>query len=242
MTAESNRSGGVATPAPPAVPTLPLVDPWLVLAVLACIAAVVRALYFTPADAMQGAVQRIFYVHVPSAIIGMYVACAVMAIAGGLYLWIRDTRLDRIAESSAEVGFVFLTVVLATGAMWGKAVWGTAWAWEPRLTSALFLWFVVLSYLVLRDAIENAEARARLSAVLGVLALLLVPFIHMTVYLFRGLHPQPIVLKPSRPSMSPEMLATFGLSMAAFALLFLALVRARYTWATARDARAALQA
>ncbi len=241
MSANPNRSGSaMALPSTP-ITALPLVDPWLALAVLGCIAAVVRALYFTPADAMQGAVQRIFYLHVPSAIIGMYVACAVMAIAGGLYLWIRDVRLDRIAESSAEVGFVFLTVVLATGAMWGKAVWGTAWAWEPRLTSALFLWFVVLSYLVLRDAIENAEARARLSAVLGVLALLLVPFIHMTVYLFRGLHPQPIVLKPSRPNMSPEMLATFGLAMVAFALLYLAMVRARYRWATVRDARAALQ-
>ena len=186
---------------------------WLLaLAVLAVGGAVVRALLFTPADALQGAAQRIFYIHVPSAIIGMYVACAMMAIAGGIYLWIKDERLDRIAESSAEVGFVFLSVVLVTGAMWGKAVWGTAWAWEPRLTSALFLWFVVLSYLVLRDAIENRETRARLSAVLGVLALLLVPFIHMTVYLFRGLHPQPIVLKPSKPNMSPEMLATFGLS------------------------------
>lgn len=217
---------------------LPPLD-WLVLlAVLAIGGVYARAMLFTPADAMLGAVQRLFYVHVPSAILGMYVACSVMAIAGGLYLWIKDDRLDRIAESAAEVGFVFLTVVLVTGSIWGKASWGTYWAWEPRLTSALFLWFLVLSYLVLRDAIENREARARLSAVLGVLALLLVPFIHMTVYLFRGLHPEPIVLKPEKPSMSPEMLSTFGLAMLAFTLLFFALIRLRYNWATARDARA----
>ncbi len=220
---------------------LPPLDWLLVLSVLAVAGVVARATLYTPADAMLGAVQRLFYVHVPAAILGMYVACSVMAIAGGLYLWIKDDRLDRIAESAAEVGFVFLTVVLVTGSIWGKASWGTYWAWEPRLTSALFLWFLVLSYLVLRDAIENREARARLSAVLGVLALLLVPFIHMTVYLFRGLHPEPIVLKPEKPAMSPEMLSTFGFAMLAFGLLFFAMIRLRYQWATARDARDELE-
>ena len=228
-------------PAPTTVPTLPAVDWLLAGSLLAVVGVVVRALLYTPADAALGPVQRLFYVHVPSAILGMYVACTVMAIAGGLYLWLKDARLDRIAEASAEVGFVFLTVVLVTGSIWGKASWGTYWAWEPRLTSALFLWFVVLSYLVLRDALENPETKARLSAVLGVLALLLVPFIHMTVYLFRGLHPEPIVLKPSKPSLSPEMLTTFLLAIAAFTLLFFALIRVRYQWAVARDARLALE-
>ena len=226
-------------PASPPVPALPAVDWLLAGSLLAVAGVVVRALLYTPADAALGAVQRLFYVHVPSAILGMYVACTIMAIAGGLYLWLKDTRLDRIAEASAEVGFVFLTVVLVTGSIWGKASWGTYWAWEPRLTSALFLWFVVLSYLVLRDALENPETKARLSAVLGVLALLLVPFIHMTVYLFRGLHPEPIVLKPSKPSLSPEMLTTFLLAIGAFTLLFFALIRVRYQWAVARDARLA---
>ncbi len=236
MTSISATGVRAAEPRP-----LPLVDWLLVLALAAVGYALTRALLFTPADAALGAVQRILYIHVPSAIQGMYVACTIMAICGGLYLWIKDARLDRIAESAAEVGFVFLTVVLVTGAIWGKASWGTAWAWEPRLTSALFLWFVLLSYLVLRDALENPETRARLSAVLGVLALLLVPFIHMTVYLFRGLHPDPIALKPGRPDMSPEMLGTFLVSNLAFLLFFVALVRVRYRWATARDARLALE-
>jgi heme exporter protein C len=225
----------------PATRPLPMVDWLLVLSLFAVGGALTRALLYTPADAALGAVQRILYIHVPSAIQGMYVACSVMAICGGLYLWIKDDRLDRIAESAAEVGFVFLTVVLVTGAIWGKSSWGTAWAWEPRLMSALFLWFVVLSYLVLRDALENPEARARLSAVLGVLALLLVPFIHMTVYLFRGLHPEPLALKPGKPEMSPEMLSTFLLANLAFMLFFVALLRVRYRWATARDARLALE-
>lgn len=221
--------------------SLPAVDWFLMLSLVAVAAVVVRAIGFTPADAALGAVQRVLYIHVPSAIYGTYVACAIMAIAGGLFLWIKDERLDRLAESAAEVGFVFLTNVLVTGSIWARSSWGTWWAWEPRLTSALFLWFVVLSYMVLRDAIENRESRARLSAVLGMLALLLVPFIHMTVYLFRGLHPEPIALKPSKPSMPPEMLTTWLLALGAFGLLFFALIRLRYRWATVRDARAALE-
>jgi heme exporter protein C len=140
-----------------------------------------------------------------------------------------------MAESSAEVGLVYMTVTLITGPLWGKPVWGTWWTWDARLTLTLFTWFIVLGYLVLRGAIEDRGQRARFSAVLGILAALLVPFIHLSVYLFRTLHPQPIVLKPDRPSLPPEMLLTLGLSFAAFLLLFAALLRTRYRWATERD-------
>jgi heme exporter protein C len=113
--------------------------------------------------------------------------------------------------------------------------------WEARITSTLFLWLLVLGYLVLRGAVESPESRARLSAVMGALAALLVPFIHLTVKLFRGMHPQPVVLKPEKPSMPPEMLATFLMATVAFLLLFFALLRMRMRWATLRDARAALE-
>ncbi len=226
----------------PAAPALPRFDWLLAVALLACAGAMARAVWFTPMDAMQGAAQKIYYIHVPAAIMGLYLSCGLLAIASAVYLWIKDDRLDRVAESAAEVGLVFMSVVLVTGPIWGKPIWGAWWTWDARLTSTLFLWFVVLGYLVLRGAVENPETRARLSAVLGVLALLLVPFIHLTVYLFRTLHPEPIVLKPSRPSLPPEMLQTFGLSSLAFLVLFVALLRARYRWATTRDARAALEA
>ena len=137
-----------------------------------------------------------------------------------------------------------MTVVLTTGPIWGRSSWGTWWVWEPRLTLTLFLWFLVLSYLVLRGAIEQPEARARLSAVMGALAALLVPFIHLTVLLFRSQHPAPIVLTPAALTSSklpPEMAATFGISLFAFTLLFFAMLRMRYRWATVRDVRAAAE-
>src|SRR5215218_689421 len=141
----------------------------LVVAILALIGTFVRAIYFTPPEAKQGAAQKIFYVHVPSAFIGLYVAFGIVAVAGALYLWLRDERLDRIAASAAEVGVVFMTVVLLTGPMWGKPIWGTWWTWDARLTLTLFAWFVFLGYLILRGAIDDPAVRARYSAVLGVL-------------------------------------------------------------------------
>jgi len=202
---------------------------WLLAgAVLGVVATFIRAIYFTPVEARQGAAQKIFYVHAPSAFIGLYVAFGLVAVAGALYLWLRDERLDRVAASSAEVGVVFMTVVLVTGPLWGKPIWGTWWTWDARLTLTLFIWFVFLGYLILRGAIEDTATRARYSAVLGVLGALLVPFIHLSVYLFRTLHPMPIVLKPGRPSLPNDMLATFAMAFVSFTLLFAALLRARY--------------
>ncbi|HYW32376.1 MAG TPA: cytochrome c biogenesis protein CcsA [Gemmatimonas sp.] len=218
-------------------------DWFLTVAVVACIAACVRALFYTPADAMLGDAQKIFYIHVPAAIVGLYLACGLLAICSLVYLWIRDERLDRLAESSAEVGLVFMGMVLVTGPVWARTSWGTWWQWEARITSTLFLWLVVLGYLVLRNAVENTEQRARLSAVMGSLAALLVPFIHLTVLLFRGMHPPPVVLTPNNPqnNLPPEMRLTFLFATLAFLLLFFALLRMRYRWAAMRDARAALE-
>lgn len=203
-------------------------DPLLTLGVVAFVAALVRAALFTPPDAAQGMAQKIFYVHAPSAFVALYCACGLVLICSALWLWLKDERLDRVADSAAEVGLAFLTVVLITGPLWGRPVWGAFWTWDARLTLSLFLWFVLLGYQILRGAVEESEQRARFSAVLGVLAGCLVPFIHLSVYLFRTLHPMPIVLKPSSPSLSNDMLVSFLFSMAATVLLFVGLVRARY--------------
>lgn len=210
---------------------------WLLVAALLGVAATyVRVIWFTPIELRQGAAQKIFYIHAPAAWVALFLAFGLTAVAGLLYLWLRDLRLDRIAESSAEVGVVFATVVLVTGPIWGKPVWGTWWTWDARLTLTLFIWFIYLGYLVLRGAIDDRATRARYSAILGALGVLLVPFIHLSVYLFRTLHPQPIVLKPSRPSLPEDMLTTLFLALGAFTLLYIALVRARYRLATLRDA------
>lgn len=212
----------------------PVFGPLLWLAIAAVLVAFARIAFFTPYEASQGAAQKIYYIHVPAAL-SAYAALIVVAAMSLVYLWLRDERADRLAESAGEVALLFTTVVLVTGPLWGKPVWGTWWTWDARLTLTLFLWFVTAAYLVLRGAVDEPQMRARYSAVLGVLGALLIPFIHLSVYLFRTLHPMPIVLKPERPSLPGEMLATFLLATVAFFLLCGALVRARYALALRRE-------
>jgi len=204
------------------------------LALLALAGVYVLALGFTPIEARQGPAQKIFYLHVPAAWSAL-LAFSLVGLCGGLYLWLNDRRLDRFAASSAEVGVAFGVVMLTTGPIWAKPIWGTWWTWDARLTLTLFLFFLYVGYLALRAALHDPSERARFSAVVGILGLLLVPFIHLSVYLFRTLHPMPIVLKPSAPSMPPEMRVTFFAGLLAFILLFAALLRARYRLATLRD-------
>jgi heme exporter protein C len=217
-----------------APPSRRVFDWMLLLAIAAVVATYVRAIVFTPVERLQGPAQKIFYIHAPSAWVA-FLAFGVVALAGAMYLWLKDERLDRIAESSAEVGVIFTTAVLLTGPMWGKPVWGTWWTWDARLTLTLFLWFVYVGYLVMRGALDDRAQRARFSAVLGILGSLLIPFIHLSVYLFRTLHPEPIVLKASAPSLPGEMLTTLLIAFLSFTLLYLALVRARYRLGVLRD-------
>jgi heme exporter protein C len=185
------------------------------------------ALRFTPIERFQGLPQKIFYVHVPAAWSAL-LAFSLVGIASALYLWLRDPRLDWFAESSAEVGLVFSLVMLTTGPLWGKPIWGTYWTWDARLTFTLLLFFLFLGYRALRGAMHEPGDRARYSAVVGIMGLVLVPFVHLTVYLFNTLHPKPIVLKPDTPSLPWEMLRTLLISLGAFTVLLFGFVTARY--------------
>src|SRR5437899_10438800 len=201
---------------------------WLTLVGLALLAGVyVRALAFTPVERLQGPAQKIFYLHVPAAL-WTEAAMILVGLAGIFYLFLKDPRLDRFAAASAEVGTVFAGVVLTTGPIWGKPIWGTWWTWDARLTLTLFLLFLYIGYQLMRGAVTEPGLRARYSAVLGICGLVLVPFIHLSTVLFRTLHPQPIVLKPSAPSLPPVMLETLLLSFGVFTLLYVGFVMQRY--------------
>lgn len=187
----------------------------------------ILALGVTPVERFQGLPQKIFYVHVPAAWSAL-LAFSLVGIASILYLWLRDPRLDLFAESAAEAGLVLSVVMLTTGPLWGKPVWGTWWTWDARLTFTLILFFLFLGYRALRGTILDPGERARFSAVLGIMGLVLVPFVHLTVYLFRTLHPQPIVLKPSAPSLPWEMLRTLLVAVVVYTVLLAGFVTTRY--------------
>ena len=231
MTAPARSSAGLT----PAAARRRGVDWLLLVATLAVVGAYVRAIWFTPPELLQGQAQKIMYVHVPAAWVA-FLSFGLTALAGAFWLFLKDARLDRFAESSAEVGVVSTTVVLITGPIWAKPIWGTWWVWDARLSLTLFLWFLFLGYMVLRGAIAERDARARYSAVVGILGALLIPFIHLSVYLFNTMHPRPIVANTAGIQMPPVMVKTFFLALFAFTLLYVAFVRVRYAIATERDA------
>jgi len=208
---------------------------WITVLGLALLAAVyVRALAFTPVERVQGAAQKIFYLHVPAAI-WTEAGMVLVGVASIFFLFLKDPRLDRFAEASAEVGMMFGTIVLTTGPIWGKPIWGTWWTWDARLTLTLLLFLMYVGYLLLRGAVTDPGLRARYAAVLGISGMCLVPFVHLSVYMFRTLHPQPIVLKPSAPSLPGDMLVTLLFSFVVFTILYVGFVTQRYALALLRE-------
>jgi heme exporter protein C len=187
--------------------------------------------YLAPADHLQGQAQRLMYVHVPAAWTG-FLAFALVAVASAAYLLGRDPRWDRWARAAAEVGVGLTALAIGSGAIWGQLVWGTWWAWDPRLVSTALLLLVYAGYLagrrLLDDPVEGAPASpgaARPAALVGVLGFALVPVVHFSVVWWRSLHQPATVLAPDRPPMDMVMGLALVLSVAAaMVLAFWALV------------------
>lgn len=167
-----------------------------------------------------GPLQRIFYFHVPSAWVG-YLAFAIVFIASIAYLRTGARRWDVLAHGAAEVGVVFITLVLITGPIWARPVWGTWWQWDARLTSSLVMWLTYVAYLMLRSLATDPRAAGRAAAIVGVLGFLNVPIVHFSVHWWRTLHPSgptPANLASGSGLGSPE-LAAFFTALAAFTML-----------------------
>ncbi len=174
---------------------------------------------YAPTDAIEGDAQRIFYFHLPSAILGM-LSLGIVALGGIMYLWKKDERWDWAARAAAELGTVFLTFALITGSIWGRTTWGTWWTWDARLTTTLILWFIYIGYLMLRSYMGRTPASARAGAVLAIIGLIDVPIIYESVNWWRTLHPQSVLPIGSSPQLPPEMLLTLVVAFVTFTLLF----------------------
>jgi heme exporter protein C len=174
------------------------------------------------ADAsMGGQLQRIFYVHVPSAWVG-YLAFAVVFVSSIAYLRTGSRRWDLLAHSSAEIGVLFVTLVLVTGPIWAHPVWGTWWEWDARLTSALVMWLTYIGYLFLRNLTVDPRKAGRMAAVVGIVGFVNVPIVHFSVQWWRTLHPSgPTLANPIDSSgLGGQEVITFLTSLAAFTLLY----------------------
>ncbi len=177
-----------------------------------------------PTDAVMGDVQRVFYFHVPVAIVS-FLAFFVVFVASVGYLVRRGRRWDSIAHASAEVGVLFVSLALITGIIWGRPVWNTWWTWEPRLTTTLILWLIYVSYLMIRSYAPSQDKAARYSAVVGIIGFVDVPIVYYSVVWWRSIHPSPVV-GPFAESgaLEPIMQVTLLFSLVTFLVLFAFLV------------------
>jgi heme exporter protein C len=158
------------------------------------------------------------YLHVPAVWVA-WLTFTVGFAASIAYLAGRRPGADRLAHAACEAGTVFLGVNIATGAIWGKATWGTWWTWDARLTSAAVVFVMFLAYLLLRGAIEDRERGARYGAVLAIVAALNILLVHFSVYWWRTLHQPPSLLKPGSSTVSRVILTALLVNFAAQALL-----------------------
>jgi heme exporter protein C len=201
-----------------------LLGPWVLWAGLILLAiGVYGGLFVAPADYQQGDGFRIIYVHVPSAYLSTLIY-AVMATAAGIGLIWRMKLAHAVAASAAPIGASFTFLALVTGALWGKPMWGTYWAWDPRLTSELILLFVYLGYLSLRASFEDTSKADRASAVLAVVGVINLPIIHYSVIWWSSLHQGPSIKKLDSPSISGDMLWPLLTLITAFTLFFVAML------------------
>lgn len=185
-----------------------------------------------PREATMGDIQRVFYFHVPAAWVG-YLALFVSFVASLLYLRRRESRWDRLAFSSAEIGLVFITEGIITGSFWAKATWGVWWTWEPRLTTSAVLWAIYASYLTLRRAMEEQGRRERVAAVYSILGFVAVPINFMAIRWWRTVHP--LVFEGGGSNLTPAMLRVLIFCIVAFTLFYLAVLSLRLGIAWAEE-------
>ncbi|MGH2945798.1 MAG: cytochrome c biogenesis protein CcsA [Solirubrobacteraceae bacterium] len=183
-------------------------------------------LAWAPPDAFQGEVQRLMYVHVPTAwaALGLF---AVAFLASVRVLWKRSLAADQLAHAAVAVGLLFTALTLVLGSLWGRAVWGVWWTWDPRLTTTAILFTLFAGQLALRRAFDDAERRATVASAAAVLAFGLVPIVHWSVVWWRSLHQEPSVLRLDGPTLDGAMLATLLVNTAGISLLAAWLVMRR---------------
>jgi heme exporter protein C len=187
---------------------------------LSMVAALFMVFLYVPTEAEQGIVQRIFYFHLPCAWVA-FLSFGIVALAGGLYLWLGQKIWDDLSYAAAELGMLFCTLVLITGSIWAKPIWGVWWTWDSRLTTTFILWLLYGAYLLLRAFADDTEDIARFAAVLGIVGVLDVPIIIISVRLWRTIHPAVLLTRQGEHGLQdPRMVATLLVSLGAFTIMF----------------------
>jgi len=199
----------------------------IVITYLLILTGLYLAFLYAPTEKTMGDVQRIFYFHVPSAWVS-FIAFFVVCIASIIFLKTGKEQWDRLAACSAEIGVLFIIIVLITGPLWAKPVWTTYWTWDARLTTSFVLFLIYVAYLMLRNYVANKERGARFAAVFGIIGFVDVPIVYMSIRWWRTLHPSPVIGGGSESGLKPEMVITLMICLLAFTFLYMTLLVLRY--------------
>ena len=189
---------------------------------------------WVPTEQNLGISQRIFYVHVPVAWVGM-VAIFVVAIGSVLHLITRNDRWDAIAYSAAEIGLIFGTLMLVTGALWAKPAWGVWWQWDPKLTTALILWFIYVGYLMVRAYAPSGSQGRRYASVVALIGAIDAPIIYMASVWWRTAHPDLNIGPLAESSLDTNMLMVWLYSTVTFTVFYVYLLIERISMRKAED-------
>ncbi|MBN2139749.1 MAG: cytochrome c biogenesis protein CcsA [Desulfovibrionaceae bacterium] len=195
--------------------------------------------FYAPVERTMGLVQKIFYLHLPMSWWALVSFGVVFAASLG-YLIKRRPVFDDLAGAAAGLGVLFSGLSLISGMLWARAAWNVWWTWDPRLSTALIMWFVYAGYLALRSSPMGRERRAMVCAVLGVVAFADVPLVFLSARLWRSVHPA--VLASRGGGLEPEMWHTVLVNLAAFGLLWLAMLLVRFSQVRAEAGIEALAA
>ncbi len=182
------------------------------------------AFVYAQTERVMGDIQRIFYVHLPLAWVGFVAfghACwgAVRYLATGRPEW------DIVSASAAEIGVLFATLVIITGSLWARPVWGTWWTWDPQLVTYLILWFIYVGYLMLRSAAGDDVRQARFAAVFAIVGFVDVPLVWLSARYLRAL--SPVIVTSRSIGLARSMVWALLAGLAAWTLVYVVLVRAR---------------
>jgi len=191
------------------------------------------ALYASPPEATMGNLVRIFYFHLPPAII-CYLSLLVSVAASLLYLRTRQPRFDALSESGAQLGVLYGFVTLVSGSIWANATWGVYWNWDPRETTTLVLWFAYIGYFLLRMSVENPDRRNRIAAVYNILAFATVPLSYLSFILWPSLHPR-LGEESGGLGLTGTMVQALVLNIVAGLMIFGYLLRETYKTKLASD-------
>jgi heme exporter protein C len=187
--------------------------PVLVLVAVVLFAAAPVIVARTPMEQTMGLVQKIFYYHVPSAMV-MFMSAFICGVASAIYLFKARPRADRIAAAAAELAVVFGIIVLVTGPLWARKAWGVWWQWDARLTSTLLMWMIFVACLLVRRF--GGPGAEKLSAAMALFGMANVPFVYISVNIWRTLHPTTAVI----PKLPGGMRGPFWFCAVSFMLLF----------------------